>query len=89
MRRELPRVRHLVEDEPAPQILFRQVGVPPPLVEIGLDQVEAFAAHGLGAQQLRVVLAEHALAEEGEHVADVAVDAHAAHLYHQRVGHAA
>ena len=85
---ELPSVGHLVEDQPATEILIRQVGVALPLFNVRLDQVQSLAADRLRAQQLRVVLAEDATAEEGEHVADVPVDAHPADLDDQRVRHA-
>ena len=80
---ELPRVGHLMQDEPAPEILVGQVGVPLPLLDVRLDQVQTLAADRLRAEQLRIVLAQHATAEEGEHVADVPIDPHAADLREQ------
>src|SRR5207248_4878571 len=52
VRRELPRVSHLVKDQPAPEILIGQLGHPLPLFDIGLDEIEPFPADGLGAEQL-------------------------------------
>src|SRR3989442_8851666 len=89
MRRELPGVRHLVEDQPASEVLVRQVRVLLPLLDVGLDEVEPLTTDRLRAEKLRVVLAKDAPAEESKHVADVSVDAHSAHFDDERIGHAA
>ena len=86
MRGELPRVRHLVEDQPAPQVLTGQLGLAAPLLDVGLDQVQAVGAHRFGAKKLRVVLAEHAPAEKCEQECDVVVQPRPAGFDDQRVG---
>ena len=83
---ELPGVGRLVEDEPAPQRLGR--GALPALQhhDVGLDQVEGGRrpVHRIGGapgcrgerrgrkHQHRVVLAQHPLCHEAEHLTDVA-----------------
>ena len=89
MGRELPGMRHLVQDQPPPEVLFGEVGVALPLLDVCLDQIQALGSHWLRAQKLGVVLAEDATAHEGEHVAEVAVDSHPSDLDEQGVGHAA
>ncbi len=85
---ELPRMRHLVQDQPAPQVLAWKVGAASPFLDIRLDQVQTLAAHRLRAEKLRVVLAQHAPPDEREHERDVVVDAGATDLDEERVGHA-
>src|SRR5260370_42349948 len=89
MGRELPGVRHLVEDQPTPQILTGQVGLLRPLLDVGLDQVKAVGCDRLGAEELRVELAEDSVSEETEHEPDIAVDSGAAGIDDQRGGDAA
>src|ERR1700730_16902725 len=88
MRRELPRVRHLVKDQPAPQGVVGEVGAASPLLDVCLDEVKTLAANRLGAKELRIVLAEHAAPDERQHERDVVVDAGAPDLDKQRVRHA-
>src|SRR6266851_5928848 len=89
MRSELPGVGHLVEDQPAPQILAGQVGPLRPLLDIGLDQIKPVGGDGLGAKELRVVLPDDSASEETEHEPDVPVDSSATRVDDQRVGDAA
>ncbi len=85
MGRELPCVRHLVKDQPAPQVLTGQLGLSTPLLDIGLDQVQALGADRLRAQELRIVLAQDPLAEEPEHEPDITIEARATDLDKQRI----
>ena len=64
---ELPRVGHLVEDEPTAEILPRQLRLLGPLLDVGLDQVEALARDRFRAEQLWVLLAEDSATEETQH----------------------
>src|SRR5260370_28188123 len=89
MGRELPGVCHLVQDQPTPQILTGQVGLLRPLLDIGLDQVKPVGSDRLGAQELRVELAEDSVSQETEHEADIPVDSGATRIDAQRVGDAA
>jgi len=79
VRRKLPRVRHLVEDQPAPQVRPRQIGAATPLLDIRLDQVKAFPADRLRTHQLWVVLAEDPTPDESEHERHVSIDPRPAH----------
>ena len=63
---ELPGVRQLVEDEPAPEGLGRQLGLLLPIRDVGLDEVQTRGDRGLAAEELGIVLAEHAPAQEAE-----------------------
>src|SRR5216684_1521629 len=85
VRCELPGVRHLVEDQPPPQVLAWQLGLLGPFLDVGLDQVEAVGGDGLRTQELRVVLAQDPSTQEPEHEADVAIDPGATDLDDQRV----
>src|SRR5260370_8235070 len=85
MGRELPGVRHLVKDQPPPEVLAGQLGLLGPFLDVGLHQVKAVGRDGLRTQELRVVLAEDPSTQETEHEADVAVDPGATNLDDQRV----
>ena len=89
MRGELPGVGHLMEDQPAAQILGRQLSLTLPLLDVRLDEVEPLPTHWLGVEQLGVVLPEDAATHEGEHEADVAVDTRTSCLRDERIRHAA
>jgi hypothetical protein len=72
----------------AAQVLVGQVGLAAPVFDIGLDEIEARAldgGHGLHAEELRVVLAEDAAAEEAEQEAHVAVEARSAEFDDQGI----
>src|SRR6266571_2470046 len=84
---ELPRVRHLMKDQPAPEVFFGEVGVALPVDDVRLDEVQPFSAHRLGGHELRIVLTQDTAAEEGEHRPDVTIHARLAYLDDQRVRH--
>src|SRR5207245_10128775 len=84
---ELPRVRHLMKDQPAPEVFFGEVGVALPVDDVRLDEVQPFSAHRLGGHELRIVLTQDTAAEEGEPRPDVTIHARLAYHDDQRVRH--
>ena len=64
----------LVQDQPAPEVVARQLRLLLPLGDVGLDQVEARRGDGLPAHQLGVELAQDTVAEERQHAPRIAVD---------------
>src|SRR5216684_2343675 len=89
MGRELPGVRHLVKDQPPPQVLAGQLGLLGPFLDVGLHQAKAVGRDGLRTEAPRVVLAQDPSTQEPEPEADVAIAAGATDLDDQRVGGAA
>ena len=88
---ELPRMGHLVEDEPAPQVFIWQLGRATPLLDVGLHEVEAGGTNlidGLHPHELGVVLPQDAAAEERQQHGHVVIEAGAPELDDQRVGQA-
>ena len=88
---ELPGVGHLVQDQPAPQLLPVEPFLVLPGIDVRFHEVEALLAgvgYRLAAHQLGVELAQHPAPQEGEQQRHVAVDAGAAHRDQVRVGDA-
>ena len=68
---ELERVGRLVERDPGSELVERQVQGLRGLADVLLDEQEP-AGRALGREERKVVLAQHALAHEPEHQADLA-----------------
>src|SRR5919201_3654187 len=83
---ELPCVRHLVQDQPAPKRLAGEQRTLLPLRDVGLDEVDTRLAGRLTAEKLGIVLAENAAREESEQHGNVAVDDRPSQLDSATVG---